>query len=345
VVFFPRDGISERQRRQMTTLHANVYAFAVNGDFDVCQELAKAILNDREYAGEAFGDSDIFTSANSISIGRLLPQAVYPFFAYSRLAAGGHLATEPGGSSGHTGNARPSSAGSMIASIPSGNFGDMMGTVLARAMGLPLDKIVIGVNENREFPEFLRTGTYRVEPSRWSPSTAMIVSHPSNLSRLVEFYGGHLYDRLDPKTRKVAEAGIIDRMPHMEELRSHIHSSSVSNDEHYRTIEQVYRAHGVILDPHGSVGWKALETFTGGNEPDLPAIVYETADPGKFPEDIQKAIGIDPPTPSGIVEQHDMPERVYEIAKPPVLDQAGNKRMSSEQFEEACSKIRSLNIG
>ena len=168
VIFFPKGSITERQRRQMTTLQDNIYAFEVNGDFDVCQALAKRLLGDRNFADQLFGDPDRFTSANSISLGRLLPQAVYSFFAYSRVA---HY-DEP-----------------MIASVPSGNFGDMMGTVLAKEMGLPIPKIVCGVNENREFPEFLSTGSYVVKPSIKSPSSAMIVSNPSNFARLIDLYG------------------------------------------------------------------------------------------------------------------------------------------------------------
>ncbi len=111
IVFFPKGSISEGQRRQMTTLMNNIYAFEVNGDFDVCQALAKTILGDKVFAQDVFEDKERFTSANSISLGRLLPQAVYPFYAYSRIA---------------------DNMESIIASIPSGNFGDMMGTVLSK---------------------------------------------------------------------------------------------------------------------------------------------------------------------------------------------------------------------
>ncbi|MCK4925583.1 MAG: pyridoxal-phosphate dependent enzyme, partial [Spirochaetes bacterium] len=214
VIFFPQGSISEEQRRQMTTLGKNIHAFAVNGDFDVCQEIAKALLSDRGFAEGVFSDRERFTSANSISLGRLLPQAVYPFFAYARLGLRG----DP-----------------LIASVPSGNFGDMMGTVIAKEMGLPLHKIVIGVNENREFPEFLRSGSYEVKPSIWSPSTAMIVSNPSNFARLVEFYGGHVYDARDEESGKVTKPGIIEHMPDLEAMRRDIFSASVSNAQHYET--------------------------------------------------------------------------------------------------------------
>ena len=320
VIFFPQGSISEEQRRQMTTLGKNIHAFAVNGDFDVCQEIAKALLSDRGFAEGVFSDRERFTSANSISLGRLLPQAVYPFFAYARLGLRG----DP-----------------LIASVPSGNFGDMMGTVIAKEMGLPLHKIVIGVNENREFPEFLRSGSYEVKPSIWSPSTAMIVSNPSNFARLVEFYGGHVYDARDEESGKVTKPGIIEHMPDLEAMRLDIFSTSVSNAQHYETIKRVYERYGVMLEPHGSVGWRALEVYNGGKHEE-PAVVYETADPGKFPEDIEKAIDITPEIPEGIRRQQDLEERIYQIESPPSTDEGGNKRMGALQYEEVKEKITAI---
>jgi threonine synthase len=317
IVFFPRGSISQEQRRQMTTLGGNIHAFSVNGDFDICQEIAKTLLGDGAFADACFGDPERFTSANSISLGRLLPQAVYPFFAYSRLDLDGR---------------------SMVASVPSGNFGDMMGTVLAREMGLPIEKIVIGVNENREFPDFLQTGRFEVKSSIWSPSSAMIVSNPSNFARLVEFYGGHVFDERDKKSGKVKRYGVIDRMPDIEAMRSDFYSVSVSNEQHYETIRRVYETYGIILEPHGSVGWRALEEYNGGRHGN-PAVVYETADPGKFPEDIERAIGISPEIPEGIRLQRTLPERVHELESPPLTDERGVKRMSPAQYGEVRERV------
>jgi threonine synthase len=323
IVFFPKDAISDHQRRQMTTLKKNIYAFAVNGDFDVCQEIAKNLLSDRRFATECFKDPVRFTSANSISLGRLLPQAVYPFYAYSRLNK---------------------DAKEFITSIPSGNFGDMMGTILAKEMGLPIEKIVCGVNENKEYPAFLYTGQYKVEPSIWSPSTAMIVSHPSNLARLIEFYGGHMYDKRDAHTKRVIEAGIIDKMPNLEEMRKDIYSVSINNQMHYDTIRKVYDSYGVILDPHGAVGWKSYEEYSQGKHT-KPAVIYETADPGKFPEDIEKAIGIVPEIPDGIRRQERLEERAFEISMPSFIDKDGAKRMSQSQYNEIKEKIKAIFAG
>ncbi len=319
LVFFPRGSITERQRRQMTTLGGNVHAFEVNGDFDVCQALAKRLLGDREFAEEIFADPNRFTSANSISLARLLPQAVYPFFAYSRVA----LYDEP-----------------MIASVPSGNFGDMMGTVIAKEMGLPISKIICGVNENDEFPEFLKTGKYIVRPSRKSPSSAMIVSNPSNFARLVDLYGGHVYDRRDSKGQ-VAEQGVIDVLPDIEAMRKDIYSIAVSNDDHYSAMREVYGRFRIIIEPHGAVGWRVLDTFLGANHERL-AVIYETADPGKFPDEVKMAIGIEPEVPDRMAVQRSLSERIYSVKKRPLVGSDGSMALSDDQYDQTKSLIRAI---
>ncbi len=319
IVFFPKGSISEGQRRQMTTLGNNVYAFEVNGDFDVCQELAKTLIGDKQFAQDTFNDKDRLTSANSISIGRLLPQAVYPFFAYSRIAK----------------NKEP-----MIVSVPSGNFGNMVGTVIAKEMGLPISRILCGVNENTEFPDFLKTGKYIVRPSKKSPSSAMVVSHPSNLSRLFDLYGGHMFDERDPVSKKVVREGVIGIMPDLNSMKKDIFAMSVSNQEHYRTMKEVYDKFKVILDPHGAVGWRILEDFLV-KSPNYLAVLYETADPGKFPEDVKQAIGLIPELPEGMRIQAKSKERIYSIVSDPDHTSNGMK-LSDGQIKEAKVKIKEL---
>jgi threonine synthase len=303
----------------MTTLGGNVHAFEVNGDFDVCQALAKNLLGDRVFAEKVFGDRERLTSANSISLGRLLPQAVYPFFAYARIAADG----------------RP-----LIASVPSGNFGDMMGTVIAKGMGLPLSRIICGVNENREFPDFLYSGRYTVTASKRSPSSAMIVSHPSNLARLVDFYGGHMADERDPATGNVVRPGVIERMPDMEEMRRDLFSVSVDSPQHYTTMKEVFEKYRIILDPHGAVGWRALEIYRSGGDR-TEAVVYETADPGKFPYDVEQAIGFVPDLSPGMKRQAHLPERIYTLTGQPDTTAAG-RAASPGQIKEAKEKIAAI---
>ncbi len=319
IVFFPKGSVSDGQRRQMTTLGGNVHAFEVNGDFDVCQALTKNLLGDKKFAEDVFGDNERITSANSISLGRLLPQIVFPFFAHSRIKKNNK---------------------SMLVSIPSGNFGDMMGTVIAKEMGLPVSKIICGVNENTEFPDFLETGKYEVRPSKKSPSSAMVVSHPSNLARLIDFYGGHIYDQRDLNTKRITKPGVIDKMPNIEEMKKDIFSVGIKNKQHYLTIKKVFDDFGLILDPHGAVGWEALKIYNKGNFNPL-SVIYETADPGKFPEDVKRAIGVMPKIPKRMENQAKLPEKINSIKNSP--DKTGQGlRLSDAQISEAKEKIKNL---
>jgi threonine synthase len=206
-------------------------------------------------------------------------------------------------------------------------------------MGLPISLIVCGVNENREFPDFLTTGIYTVSASKPGPSSAMIVSHPSNLARLLDFYGGHIYDERK-NDGSVATPGIIDKMPDLGQMRKDLYSVSIDNAHHYTTMKDVFQKYGVVLDPHGAVGWKSLEIYREGGDR-TPAVIYETADPGKFPEDVMLATGMTPALPAGMKKQECLPERIYAISEAPDMKNTGMV-LSSGQVKEAKDKIRSI---
>lgn len=275
VVLFPVEEVSNRQRKQMTTLGGNVTTIGIRGKFDDCQALVK----------RAFADPNLsaikLTSANSINIGRLLPQAVYYIYAYVKLA-------------------RAEEREPVIFSVPSGNFGDMMGAVIARKMGLPVQRLVIATNANDEVPRFLETGRYRkVAPSRVCISNAMNVGHPSNLARLVDVYGGFM-----------DETGNIREPPDMERMRRDLYAVSISDEQTRETIKDAYRRWGVLLEPHGAVGWAGLERYLGENPSavDCLAVSIETAHPAKFPEEIQALVGVDPELPASLRGLEDRPE-------------------------------------
>jgi len=267
VVLFPIDEVSNRQRKQMTTLGGNITTIAVRGQFDDCQAMVK----------RAFGDPDIkhidLSSANSINIGRLLPQAVYYLYAWLRLAD--VKKHEP-----------------IIFAVPSGNFGDMMGAVIACKMGVPIQKLVIATNANDEVPAFLRTGKYaKIAPSRVCISNAMNVGHPSNLARLVDAYGGWM-----------DETGALREAPDMAAMRRDLHAVSISDEETRTTIKQAFAQHELVLEPHGAVGWAGLLHYIK-EEPaaeKMLAVSVETAHPAKFPEEIKSLVGVDPPLPKSL---------------------------------------------
>jgi threonine synthase len=272
IVLFPLAEISLSQRKLMTVLKGNVRTVAIDGKFDDCQAMVK----------KAFADPALrhlpLSSANSINIGRLLPQSVYYFYAASRLAKPGE---------------------EIVFSVPSGNFGDMMGAIVARQMGLPIRKIVVPVNDNDAFPRFLATGVYtKVVPSRNSVSNAMNVGHPSNLARLVAVYGGQM-----------DETGKIHRMPDLAALRHDLFSSSISDDRTRATIREVWNKYQLLLEAHGAVAWAGFEDWLA-TEPleGLPAAVLETANPAKFPEEIEKTIGFSPDVPPAMEAMNKLPE-------------------------------------
>ncbi len=269
LVLFPIAEVSDRQRKQMTTLGGNVTTIAIDGKFDDCQRMVK-----RAFADPALADIPL-TSANSINIGRLLPQSVYYVYAYTRLA---DVATgEP-----------------VIFSVPSGNFGDMMGGMIAGRMGLPVSRFVIATNANDEVPRFLATGRYeKIEPSRVCISNAMNVGHPSNLARLVDLYGG----RMD-------EQGTLHRPPDLERLRRDLYAISIDDDRTRRTIQEAYAQFGLVLEPHGAVGWAGLMQYFREHpqEASVLSVSLETAHPAKFPEEIEACIGVDPDPPPSLAD-------------------------------------------
>ncbi|OIP26149.1 threonine synthase [bacterium CG2_30_54_10] len=265
VVLFPVNEVSDRQRKQMTTLGKNVATIAIDGKFDDCQALVK----------RAFADPELkdlrLSSANSINIGRLLPQSCYYVYAYSRLTKDG----EP-----------------IVFSVPSGNFGDLMGGVIAKRMGVPVSRFVVATNANDEVPRFFETGKYDpIVPSRVCISNAMNVGHPSNLARLVDFYGGQM-----------DEVGAIIKAPDMERIRADFFSVSVSDEATRKTIAEAHKDAGLLLEPHGAVAWNGLQSLfkSGLLGKDALAVSIETAHPAKFPEHIKKILGIDPVLPPSL---------------------------------------------
>lgn len=283
VVLYPETEVTLRQRKQMTTLGKNIQIVAIDGKFDDCQALVK----------QAFSDHELeflnLSSANSINIGRLIPQMVYYFYAFAKLRSG-----KPGDE--------------ITFSVPSGNFGDMMGGVLAMKMGLPVRKFIIATNANDEFPALLKTQIYnKIEPSRNCISSAMNVGHPSNLARLVALYGGIM-----------DEKGNISKQPDYALLNKEIHAVSISDNLTRETIKEVYNRYKVVLEPHGAVGWAGLNDYLckypEENTPEALYVSLETAHPAKFPEEIKKIIGLDPELPlslQGIEQKHEYIIKVH----------------------------------
>lgn len=265
IILYPAGEVTPMQRKQMTTLQGNIKVISINGKFDDCQKLVKT----------AFQDPSLslipLSSANSINIGRLLPQSVYYFYAWSKLAA--RLDDKA------------------VFSVPSGNFGNLMGGLIAQRMGLPADRFIVATNENREVPDFLQTGSYKpIKPSVNCISSAMNVGHPSNLARIIDLYGG-----------KMDEDGNVSREPNLDLMRKELYGVSVSDEMTKVTIAEVHRKFNALLEPHGAVAWNGIEKYIRSKKDSASGnrlfVSLETAHPAKFPEELKKITGRDPDLP------------------------------------------------
>lgn len=271
VILFPEGEVTDMQRKQMTTLGSNITAAEIRGKFDDCQYLVKRAFMDRELLHLRL------SSANSINIGRLLPQSVYYFWAWSRLASG--------------------SDEEVIFSVPCGNFGNLAGGIIAREMGLPVKRFIIATNENDEVPEFLRTGEYiKIDPSLNCISSAMNVGHPSNLARIIALYGGVM-----------DEKGNILKMPDLQKMNRDFYPVSVSDDHTRETIAKTFAKYKILTEPHGSVSWYGLQSYLDKyhnktEEEGSICISLETAHPAKFREEIIGILKFSPPEPESLLK-------------------------------------------
>ncbi len=279
VVLYPEKEVTARQRKQMTTLGQNVQIISIDGKFDDCQALVKKAFNDREL------DYLNLSSANSINIGRLIPQSMYYFFAYLSLAE--QIGDE------------------FVFSVPSGNFGDLIGGMLAKRMGLPVSRFVVATNSNDEFPVYMDSGIYRViAPSRNCISSAMNVGHPSNVARLIQLYGGNM-----------DEHGRIIIEPDRQAMHRELYAISIDDAETEATIVQTWQDHNVLLEPHGAVGWAGLCHYLKSDPDavDKVCVSLETAHPAKFPEKIIELLQLDPELPSSLQGLEGKPEFIHAL--------------------------------
>ncbi|MGW8265406.1 MAG: threonine synthase [Longimicrobiales bacterium] len=281
VVLFPEGKVSPRQERQFSTLGGNVQAVAVQGDFDDCQRMAKEAFRD-PYLREALS----LTSANSINIGRFLPQSFYYFHAWARL--GDRIDASPARA-----ESVPSGKGTdryapppILFSVPSGNFGNLAAGLLAKAMGLPGVRFLAATNANDGVPVYLRTGSFKPRASRRTLSTAMDVGNPSNLARILYLYSGEL-------TR----------------LRRDLRGRSVTDEDTRSTIRRVHDQAGVVLDPHTAVGFKALEKELE-EVPGVVGVLLATASPAKFAEIVEPILGKALPIPPQLAQGMEGERRV-----------------------------------
>jgi threonine synthase len=266
VVLYPEGKVSDVQEAQMASLGDNIVAVAVHGTFDDCQRLVK----------QAFADDDLrthvwLTPANSINLGRLLPQVFYYFVL---LGSGRPSASARGASADQ--EAGLDRDGGPVVSVPSGNFGNLTAGLIAKRIGLPVQRFVAATNVNDVVPEYLRTGDYRPRASVRTVANAMDVGAPSNFERMRAMYGDSF-----------------------ESLRCDIAGAAFDDATVVAEIGDVYRRHGYLLDPHGAIAWLGLRQALRAGE---RGVFLATAHPAKFREVVEPAIGESIPLPAVLAD-------------------------------------------
>jgi threonine synthase len=273
VILYPDGRVSPTQEAQLTMFNgerSNVRAYAVAGSFDECHRLTR----------EAYADPDLrrsmrLTSANSVNIGRLLPQSIYYFHAIAQLQsrAGGTL------------------AGETIFSTPSGNFGNLTAGLMAKRAGLAIDRFVAATNVNDVVPAYLETGRYEPRASMATLSNAMDVGHPSNFERMQWLYGN-------------------DR----DAMRRDVSGCRFTDDDVRATIRRVYEERGYLLDPHSAIAYMGLTGRDGQDTREGRVGVFlSTAHPAKFAEIVEPIIGRPVETPPALADAINGPQHIIRI--------------------------------
>jgi threonine synthase len=282
VVLHPAGRVSDVQRRQMTTVDApNVHNVAVEGTFDDCQDLVKAM-----FADDAFRQSMQLSAMNSINWARVLAQIVYYVSAAQQIGGGGPLAF----------------------SVPSGNFGNVLAGWCARRMGVPISQLIVGSNRNDILTRWLETGQLVMEGVVPTISPSMDIQVSSNLERLLFELFDRDGDTIASLMTEFRAEGRVDvgetRLATVSETFS---GARFDDDQTREVIAQVHARTGMLIDPHSAIGVGAA--IAARRDPSIPVVALATADPAKFPDAVEAATGIRPPLPERLADLLDRPER------------------------------------
>ena len=321
IVFYPVDGVSAMQKHQMNTQEGeNVYVCAIRGNFDDAQTAVKKIFTDKA-TGEILADHNMmFSSANSINWGRLLPQIVYYISAYCDMVNMGKVSFgEP-----------------INITVPTGNFGNILAAYYARKMGLPVKKLVCASNSNNVLTDFIHTGVYNKNRDFYttvSPSMDILVS--SNLERL-------LYDLCgcdDSLTKSYMDmlksGGIYEVLPEMKEkVASLFWGGFCDEDGTAATIRDLFKEQGYLCDTHTSVAVAVADSYMTTEGDKTPMLVASTASPYKFSRAVLSAIGCDQMPES----EFDMVEKLHELTGAEIPAPLASLRGKTTRFSDVTDR-------
>ena len=276
IVFYPNGGVSPIQEKQMVTQKGdNTYVVAIEGNFDQAQSAVKAIFGDKELAKEMDEKGFQFSSANSINIGRLIPQVAYYVYAYAKLFAEGKVSKDQ----------------KINVVVPTGNFGNILAAYYAKNMGLPIDKLICASNENRVLYDFFTTGEYdknREFILTNSPSMDILIS--SNLERLIYRIAGDDAEANKKMMEELSKDGKYSITPEMKAKLDDFYGNYASEEETAAIIKKIYEETGYVMDTHTAVAASVYEKYKKETKDDNVTVIASTASPFKFTRSVMNAI-------------------------------------------------------
>lgn len=276
IVFYPKGGVSRIQELQMTTQKGhNTFVCGVNGNFDDCQSAVKKMFSDPALKEMLAGGGYQFSSANSINIGRLVPQVAYYVWAYSRLIANGEIG-----------------AGEKINFVvPTGNFGNILAGYYAKLMGLPVNMLICASNENKVLYDFFESGVYDINRQfilTSSPSMDILIS--SNLERLIYKIVDSSGEKNSQLMSELSEKGVYKIPEEAKEKLSDFTGGFACEDENFSGIKALYEKEGYVIDTHTGVAYSVYKEYLRKTGDNTPGVIVSTASPYKFSKAVMGAI-------------------------------------------------------
>lgn len=320
MVYYPKEGVSSVQEMQMVTQEGrNLRVVGINGNFDDAQRGVKEIFGDNSFKEELLKMNYRLSSANSINIGRLVPQIIYYFYGYLKLV-----------------NKQQIKMGDKInVVVPTGNFGNILAAYYAREMGLPVAKFICASNENNVLSDFFNKGVYDKRRDlilTESPSMDILVS--SNLERLLFEASGRDSNKIKDLMKELSDKGIYSVNEEIKEGLKDFYGNYAKSEEVYNAINYLYNEEGYLVDTHTAVAYVVLNKYIRDTEDTTPYLIASTASPYKFPRSISNALKME----VNNIDDFEVIEKLYNFSKvevPNNLKGLNNKEIIYNFISEA----------
>ncbi len=299
IVFYPKEGVSEIQKRQMTTQEgSNTHVIGIEGNFDDAQTGVKKLFSNKVLAEKLEENGKMFSSANSINIGRLVPQIVYYFHAYKEAVKQGFIKNSE----------------ILNFTVPTGNFGNILAGYYAKQMGLPVGKLICASNENNVLTDFIKTGKYDINRTfklTKSPSMDILVS--SNLERLLYHISNNDSNEVSELMNSLSKTGIYEISPLMKDNIHDFVGGYTTEASTVNAIKKLFIETGYIMDTHTAVAYDVYQTLKSSLIESQKSVIISTASPYKFALDV--LVAIDPDSFEEIKDEKDVSKILTKLSE------------------------------